>query len=127
MIQQIYGWIQNITVYLIVTAAVLYAVPGKDYGKYIKFFTGLILILLLATPVLSLTGMKGTFKDIYKSSEYELQKRDIENVEELYRNSGLADYISGGESGQETGETEDAERMHGTGQISVGEIEIGEK
>lgn len=50
-------WIQNISVFLIVSAAVLHAVPGKDYRKYIRFFTGLILILLLADPILKLSGM----------------------------------------------------------------------
>ena len=89
MFEQIYGWIQNITVYLIVTAAILHAVPGKDYGKYIRFFSGLILILLLATPVLSLTDMRGRFEKLYRSSEYELEKQEIEKVEEIYRNSGL--------------------------------------
>ena len=127
MFQQIYGWIQNITVYLIVTAAVLYAVPGKDYTKYIKFFSGLILILLLATPILSLTGMRGTFEDIYKSSEYELQKHDIESTEKLYRNSGLTDYLSGMESEKATDNPEEEDSIYGTGQISVGEIEIGEE
>lgn len=124
MFQQVYGWIQDITVCLIVTAAVLYAVPGKDYGKYIRFFSGLILILLLAGPILSLTGMKGTFSDLYKSSEYELQKQEIENVDELYRNSGLGKYMSGmGEEKAADGQ----EEQGGTGQISVGEIEIGEE
>ena len=47
-------WIRDIAVFLIVSAAVLHAVPGKDYRKYIRFFTGLILILLLAEPILVL-------------------------------------------------------------------------
>ncbi len=127
MFQQIYGWIQNITVYLIVTAAVLYAVPGKDYGKYIKFFSGLILILLLASPVLSLTGMKGTFEDIYRSSEYELQKQEIENAEEIYRNSGLEDYISGMENEKASDSQDETDGNYRTGQINVGEIEIGDE
>lgn len=124
MFQQIYGWIQNITVYLIVTAAVLYAVPGKDYGKYIKFFSGLILILLLAMPILSLTDMKDTFRDLYKSSEYEFQKQEIESAEEVYRNLDLEEYMysmEGEKESDNSGETD------GSDEISVGEIEVGEK
>ena len=68
MFQQIYSWIQDITVYLIVTAAIMHAVPGKDYGKYIRFFSGLILILLLATPLLNLTGMKERFETLYRNN-----------------------------------------------------------
>lgn len=143
MFREIYRWIQDITVYLIVTAAVLYAIPGKDYGKYIKFFSGLILILLLAGPILDLTGMAGTFDDIYRNSRYEMQKQEIEDVEKLYRDSGLADLIGGTEDEGEAGgsdtehagkaseETKDMRGRDSTGQgrdqISVGEIEIGEE
>lgn len=127
MFEQIYGWIQNITVYLIVTAAILHAVPGKDYGKYIRFFSGLILILLLATPVLSLTDMRGRFEELYRSSEYELEKQEIEKVEEIYMNSGLSDYFSTEENGNEPGNMTEADGEYGTGQINVGEIEIGQE
>lgn len=64
-------WIQNISVFLIVSAAVLHAVPGKEYKKYIRFFTGLILILLLAKPALELSGMAGRFETIYRENQYE--------------------------------------------------------
>ena len=66
MLEEIYGWIQNISVYLIVMAAVMHAIPGKDYGKYIRFFSGLVLILLLSTPLLKLAGMEGTFRTLYR-------------------------------------------------------------
>ena len=119
LFQQIYGWIQNITVYLIVTAAVMHAIPGKDYGKYIRFFSGLILILLLATPILNLTDMKERFDTLYGNSEYEMEKQEIESVDEFYKNAGLSGYLQTDES-YETGVIiqEDA-------QINVGEIEIG--
>ena len=52
MLEEIYSWIQNISVYLIVTAAVMHAIPGKEYEKYVRFFSGLVLILLLLTPLL---------------------------------------------------------------------------
>ena len=52
----------------------MHAIPGKDYGKYIRFFSGLILILLLATPILNLTDMKERFDTLYGNSEYEMEK-----------------------------------------------------
>ncbi|HJD41586.1 MAG TPA: stage III sporulation protein AF [Candidatus Mediterraneibacter quadrami] len=62
------AWIRDIAVFLIVSAAVLHAVPGKSYRKYIRFFTGLILILLLAEPVLELSGMARRFEAICHQS-----------------------------------------------------------
>lgn len=40
MFRQLYDWIQNIAVYLILVSAVMHAIPGKDYEKYIRFFRG---------------------------------------------------------------------------------------
>ena len=120
MFQQIYRWLQNITVYLIITAAVMHAVPGKDYGKYIRFFSGLILILLLATPLLNLTGMKEKFETLYKNNEYKLEKQEIESVEELYKESSLSGYFQSQEECEEDGVKE------GNSRIEVEEIEIGQ-
>ena len=39
-------WIQKIISMLLVMSAVLQVIPGKDYEKYIRFFCGLVLILL---------------------------------------------------------------------------------
>lgn len=118
MFQQVYGWIQNITVYLIATSAVMYAVPGKDYARYIRFFSGLILILLLTTPILNLFGMKGRFEAFYQSNEYRLEQQEIEKADEFYRNSGLFEYLQ---------TEDDADRGKDDRQIDVGEIEIGQE
>ena len=57
MLEELYGWIQNIAVYLIVTSAIMHAIPGKEYEKYVRFFSGLVLILLLFTPSSPLTSV----------------------------------------------------------------------
>ena len=62
MLEEVYKWIQNIAVYLVVVTAMLHAVPGKDYERYIRFFSGLVLIVLIFMPVLSVFGMKETFE-----------------------------------------------------------------
>ena len=56
MFDYLYEWIQNIAFYLVLVTAVLHAVPDKGYQKYIRFFTGLVLILMIVTPVLRLFG-----------------------------------------------------------------------
>lgn len=112
MLEGIYGWIQDLSVYLIVMAAVMHAIPGKDYGKYIRFFCGLVLILLLSTPLLKLAGIEETFRSIYESREYEMERREIERAEEIYEQSGLSGAMNGRTEGQDA--------------IRVEEIEIGE-
>lgn len=128
MLEEIYGWIQNISVYLIVMAAVMHAIPGKDYGKYIRFFSGLVLILLLSTPLLKLAGMEGTFRTLYRGKEYELERREIERAEEIYEQSEIFEFL-GADPGEdaETGESglTNEDEAWNEGMIEVEEIEIG--
>ena len=51
-------WIQKIISMLLVMSAVLQVIPGKDYEKYIRFFCGLVLILLALSPIAALKGLK---------------------------------------------------------------------
>lgn len=90
MTEQIYDWIQNITVYLIVMSAVIHIIPGREYVKYVRFFSGIVLILLLFGPVLKLMGMEQTFMDIYSSQEYELEKQEIESVSKMFEKYGFS-------------------------------------
>ena len=74
MFDYLYGWLQDVSYYLILTTAVIYALPSGSYRKYVRFFTGLVLILMILTPVLDLFGMEipdenETFEKII--SEYE--------------------------------------------------------
>ena len=123
MFRQLYDWIQNIAVYLILVSAVMHAIPGKDYEKYIRFFSGLILILLLLTPLLNLTGMAEEFTSLYKSREYEMDRKEIEDAEEMFRNADLLDFVPE----EYRGYMENEEDEENGGRIEVEEIRIGEE
>ena len=123
MLEEIYGWIQNISIYLIVMAAVMHAIPGKDYGKYIRFFSGLALILLLSTPLLKLAGMEDTFRTLYSGKTYEMERQEIERAEEIYEQSDIFSFIGEDPEG-EAASGKDAGQEEWT--IEVEEIKIGE-
>ena len=82
MFRELYEWIQDISIYLVLTAAVLYALPGAEYKKYIRFFTGMVLILMILTPVFRLLGTEDQVTNFYKSREYEEKISEIENATE---------------------------------------------
>ena len=135
MFRQLYDWIQNIAVYLIVVSAVMHAVPGKEYEKYIRFFSGLILILLLFMPLMNLTGIADEFVSLYKSQEYEMNRREIENAEEMIRDADILDFVpeeyrgasSSEDAGMEGGSSGTAERVEiWEGTVAV-ENRIGEE
>ena len=92
MLEEVYKWIQNIAVYLVVVTAMLHAVPGKDYERYIRFFSGLVLIVLIFMPVLSVFGMKETFGAIYSNQVYEKERKELEEAGNSYEEM-LKNYI----------------------------------
>ncbi len=49
--EELFQWIRNITYYLIFITVVINLLPDKKYEKYIKFFAGMVLILLVLKPV----------------------------------------------------------------------------
>lgn len=49
--EKLYEWIRNITYYLIFITVAVNLLPNKKYEKYIKFFTGMVLILLVLKPI----------------------------------------------------------------------------
>lgn len=74
MFEFISQWLKNITFYYIIVTLILQMTPTQEYKKYIQFFTGLILILLLAEPVLSLTEMEVSIES------YEEQMQQFEEA-----------------------------------------------
>ena len=86
MLEYIYEWIGNIAFYMIMVTAVLHLLPNSDYQKYIRFFTGLVLVILLATPILKIFGMEKDLVNLYDSSAYQEQMKKIEESSEFLNN-----------------------------------------
>lgn len=80
MLEYLYQWIENIAFYLIIFTVAMQVIPNNSYKKYIQFFTGLILILMLSGPILKIFGAEQDFRDFYKSAEYEQKVKEIEEA-----------------------------------------------
>ena len=86
MLEYIYEWIGNIAFYMIMVTAVLHLLPNSDYQKYIRFFTGLVLVIFLATPILKIFGMEKDLANLYDSRAYQEQMKKIEESSEFLNN-----------------------------------------
>lgn len=73
MVTYLYEWLQNLAFYLVLVTAIFHMIPEMGYKKYIQFFTGLILIILLVSPVLQVLGTEITLEDFYQEMEYETE------------------------------------------------------
>ena len=88
MLQNIYRWMQNLAVYMILVTAFLQALPENNYRKYVRFFCGLLLVVLLMQPLFNLAGVAGKMTGFYKTAEYEQMVKELENAADLLKEGG---------------------------------------
>lgn len=85
MFTYIYDWIKNLVFYLILITMLMQVIPDSDYKKYIRFFAGLVMILLLTKPVLYVFHMEDEFDRLYHSLEYRQNVKEIERAGEKFQ------------------------------------------
>ncbi len=83
MFAYLYEWIRNVAFYLVLVTALLHVLPRSGYQKYIRFFTGLVLILLVLAPVLKLFQMEEELRDAYRGDSWLEQLEEIKGVAEI--------------------------------------------
>ncbi len=47
----LYDWMKSVIFYLLLSGIVLHMAPSEQYRKYIRYFTGLVVLILLASPI----------------------------------------------------------------------------
>ena len=52
MKEAIYSWIKCLAIFYILLTMLLHLVPTEKYQRYVRFFMGLVLMVMLVTPVL---------------------------------------------------------------------------
>lgn len=75
--EAVYGWVKNLVCFYIFITAVLHLLPKESYRKYVRFFTGLLLVILVLTPILSVVGDK---ENIYERIEQAGFFQEMENL-----------------------------------------------
>lgn len=75
--KSIYEWTKNLACYYILLSAVMHFLPDNSYKKYISYYMGLLLILLLLFPV------KGIFRldeqiETYMEAFWEAEESQME-------------------------------------------------
>ena len=93
MTEGLYQWVENIAFYMVLMTAALHLIPGDGYRKYLKFFTGLLLILLVISPLLKVVGMEKTFEEVFQKHTYEEELRKIEEQTKYLKEICPEDYL----------------------------------
>lgn len=83
----IYSWIKNIVCFLCIINIFLQILPGKNYKKYVRFFGGLLLIVIVMGPFANMAKVSGKFEQVWRMEslreEYDEMKITSQGVEEL--------------------------------------------
>ncbi|MFI3171604.1 MAG: stage III sporulation protein AF [Eubacteriales bacterium] len=94
MLDYIYEWIRSLAYYTILMTAIVQIIPNKGYKKYIQFYMGLIIVLMLCSPIMKILGMEEQFFTLYQSKTYELEMKELEEKSDYLREVELDAYIS---------------------------------
>ncbi len=89
MFTYLYEWLMDLSFYLIMVTAVTYILPSAGYRKYIRFFTGLVLILMLLSPVFELIGAENKVQNLLK--EYDFEQEILVNENEKSYEGKISD------------------------------------
>lgn len=87
----VYSWVKSIVFYLVFLTVVTHLVPNRKFEKYVRLFTGMILILVVIKPVMGLLssehGLERKLAALLDGTEGFL-------VEESYRGKDWESYES---------------------------------
>ena len=77
MKEAIYSWIKCLAIFYILLTMLIHLVPTGKYQRYVRFFMGLLLMVMLITPMLSILE-KGVEEQLEKNIPESLKKKGIE-------------------------------------------------
>lgn len=58
MTEALYSWVKSLVCYYILLSAVTNFLPDNSFKKYIQYYLGLLLILVMLSPVFQVTGIQ---------------------------------------------------------------------
>ncbi len=116
MFSYLYEWIMNLSYYMVMVTAVMHIVPNSDYKRYIRFFTGLVLVLMLTDPVLGLLGAGDLWQNLYESPAY---REQVEKMEQA-----LQDFMGMSEDFEEESKERDQEDFAGSMGSEIGRAHV---
>ena len=70
-------WVKNIAVFCIIATLVKNLVPGEKYGKYIKLFLGIVLIVLILKPIGKIVNLEGQYEKLLGDFTYKTMSNEL--------------------------------------------------
>ena len=137
MKELLYGWIRDIAFYTLLMEVVLHVLPEQGQRKYLQFFMGIVLIILVISPALSAAGLERKLDETYVRQTYDQELQEFwqrqQEIEEGYerrleeRVEEAADELEALEEDQDgTGSGQETEESENDMELPDIRIELGE-
>lgn len=97
MKEAVYDWMKCLAVFYILLSTMLHLVPTGQYERYVRFFMGLLLILMMCAPAAAILGKSReaaeSFRLFYEMEENYREEQDLENLQKIYLEKGYGEVI----------------------------------
>ena len=84
----VFFWLQDIAFYTLLMEVVLHVLPEQEQKKYLQFFMGIVLIILVISPALSAAGLDRQLDESYVRQTYDQELQEFQErqkaIEEEY-------------------------------------------
>ncbi len=92
----IFAWVKNLVCFYLLLTVVLNLLPKKNYQKYVRFFSGMLLTILVTSPILSLMGNEELLREKISQAglfqELNNLKLDTAHLEDTQKERYLQEY-----------------------------------
>ena len=75
--KELYQWIQNLTGFFLFLSVAERLLPGKQYGKYLRLFSGMVLVFIVLHPFTEGLHLEDTIAGYYESFLFQEQVEDL--------------------------------------------------
>lgn len=91
-------WIKRLAVFYIIASLLIHIIPGEKYRKYIRFFLGIVTMVLIMKPIGALFNADESY-DKYLNINYNVQmeqslRMDLEMVDMLQKEAIVSEYAA---------------------------------
>lgn len=66
----IFSWVKNLVCFYLLLTVVLHLLPRQNYRKYVRFFSGMLLTILVVSPALTLLGNEEALREKISQAEF---------------------------------------------------------
>lgn len=93
---EIYTWIKNIVIYMIMNTIIMNLLGNKSYKKYISIVSGMILVLIVVSPLMKFMKLDENLDYYLQINDFAIEtsefKNDLNRMEEEQSDAIFAEY-----------------------------------